>query len=122
MVALSGPLGSGKTTFVRGLGRGLGVEDAASIRSPSYTLVLRYEGAPPLRHLDAYFMRSEEDLLLCGLEEALAGGEVVVVEWADRLHRPLPFPRVEVRFEHVDPERRRIRIRVLSRKGGTGKG
>ena len=117
VVALCGPLGSGKTTFVRGLGRGLGVEDPGTIRSPSYTLVLRYEGSPPLRHLDAYFMRREEDLLMCGLEDALAAGEAVVVEWADRLTTPLPEPMLVVRFEHVDPETRRIHIGPL--EGGT---
>ena len=84
-VLLSGELGSGKTTFLRGMARGLGVDDPESVNSPSYPLVNRYPGPLPLTHVDAYFMRSAEDLDLCGFDDALAAGDVVAVEWADRL-------------------------------------
>lgn len=110
ILALCGELGSGKTTFVRGLARGLGVKDPFAVKSPSYTLHLRYLGHPPLLHLDAYFMRSLEDVDLCGMEDALARREVVVVEWGERVEERLPKDAWVVRFEHVAPDLRRIRI------------
>ena len=90
-VLLSGDLGTGKTTFIRGLAKGLKVFDPGSVRSPSYTLVNRYPGKVSLTHIDAYFMRSAEDLDLCGYDDALARGDVVAVEWADRV-RGIFFP------------------------------
>lgn len=109
-LALSGELGAGKTTLIRGLAQGLGVEDMDSVKSPSYTLVLHYPGQRPLLHLDAYFMESGEDLDLCGMHDALIRNEVVVVEWGDRVRQWLPKDTVFIQMTHVDPFSRRIRI------------
>jgi tRNA threonylcarbamoyladenosine biosynthesis protein TsaE len=115
-VLLSGELGAGKTTFIRGLARGLGVDDPEAVNSPSYTLVNRYPGRIALTHVDAYFMRSAEDLLLCGFDDALAAGDVAAVEWADRLFGPIvdadriPEGAVQVLLEHAGEEERKISI------------
>jgi len=87
IVLFTGQLGAGKTTFIRGLAAGLGVDDAGAVHSPSYTLVNTYPGRIALTHIDAYFMQSAEDLLLCGFEEVADSGSVIAVEWADRLER-----------------------------------
>jgi tRNA threonylcarbamoyladenosine biosynthesis protein TsaE len=110
VVALVGELGAGKTTFIRGIARGLGVVDPLSVKSPSYTLVLAYPGPKPLLHVDAYFMKSPDDLDLCGVDDALMEGQVVVVEWADRVMERLPERRILVSIEHLGAEEREIRI------------
>jgi len=110
VVALIGDLGSGKTTFIRGLARGLGVEDPGSVRSPSYTLVVRYQGPLPLLHLDAYFMQSFEDLKLCGIDDSLALEEVVAIEWGDKVCMELPSNTIRVLIEHLSQGRRTISI------------
>ena len=81
LLALSGPLGAGKTRFVAGLARGLAA--AARVRSPTYTLVNEYPGRIPLVHLDLYRV-SPADLDGLGLEEHREGG-ALVVEWGERL-------------------------------------
>lgn len=113
-VALIGELGAGKTTFVRGLAQGLGVDDPAAVKSPSYTLVISYPGRVPLYHIDAYFMHTDEDLELCGVEDALETGHVVVIEWADRIQPLLPERIISVRLEAAGLDERMIRIDSLT--------
>lgn len=92
---------------MRGLARGLGC-DAAAVRSPSFTLLQQYAGRRTLNHFDVYFTKAIADLERSGLDEALAGGQVVAIEWGERFARELPPDRLEVRFDHVSPEARRI--------------
>lgn len=89
VVALSGPLGSGKTTFVRGALRELGV--AGTIRSPSYTLVEEYAAAGwELLHLDLYRLAGAADLAELGLRERHRDATVFLVEWPERAPDALP--------------------------------
>lgn len=114
VVALEGDLGSGKTTFVRGLAEGLDVEEP--VQSPTYTLMLSYEGRVALHHLDAYMEGRERAFLLDGGAEWLGEGGVSVVEWSERVADLLPEPRVVVRLKHRGPVERRLLLGVL----GTG--
>lgn len=110
VVALVGPLGAGKTCFVQGLARGLGV--AGYVRSPTFTLVHQHRGPLPLFHVDLYRLAPAE-LDTLGLEEILEGPGVAAVEWADRAEAPggpaaaLPAEhlRVELAFGEADDER-----------------
>jgi tRNA threonylcarbamoyladenosine biosynthesis protein TsaE len=83
VVLLFGPLGAGKTVFVRGVAEGMGL-DAKEIRSPSYTLINEHAGPVSLFHADLYRL-SPESLVELGLEELYGEGRVVAVEWAERL-------------------------------------
>jgi len=107
LVTVSGELGSGKTTFVRGACRALGV--TAPVTSPTYTIGHRYRGDPDVSHLDLYrfsgVTQAEWGDLEPYFEEAIA-----FVEWPEAAGGGLPQVRVAVRLEHVDPERRRIRL------------
>ena len=85
VVALLGELGSGKTTFVKGLALGLGVQDEREVRSPTFVIFHIYKGRVPLYHFDLYRLDGTADLDGIGMDEYLADPNAVsVIEWADR--------------------------------------
>lgn len=91
VVGLIGELGAGKTTFVRGLARGLGIDDPEAVSSPTYLLVVEHPGPRRLVHADAYLPGKLLGFLDDGgLEYLLDAAAVVVVEWADRIRNLLP--------------------------------
>lgn len=108
VVALTGALGAGKTCFIQGLVRGLGVRVRAT--SPTFTLVNEYRGRLPVYHVDAYRTRSLAELVEVGLEEYLDDGGVTVIEWADRLESRLPARTIRVHIEGLGDEPRTITI------------
>lgn len=81
VLVLSGQLGAGKTTFTKGLARGLEIDQM--IKSPTYTIVREYEGRLPLYHLDVYRIGDDPDSI--DLDEFLYGGGVTVIEWGELL-------------------------------------
>ncbi len=105
--ALWGELGAGKTVFVRGLARGMGVSGLVS--SPTFVLVNEYDGAVPLFHVDFYRLDPSQ-LGTVGWEEYLDRGGVVAIEWADRAAAALPEERLDVRLEHVAESKRGVRL------------
>jgi tRNA threonylcarbamoyladenosine biosynthesis protein TsaE len=109
VVGLSGQLGAGKTCFIQGLARGLGVTRTAT--SPTFVLINQYAGRVPVYHVDAYRTESLTELLDLGLEELFGGPGVTVVEWADKLLPLLPPDAIHVAIEGVGDEPRTITIR-----------
>lgn len=108
VVALSGELGAGKTVFVQGLVRALGVAGGAT--SPTFVLVNEYRGRLAVHHVDAYRTTSLAELRDLGLEEMMDGEGVTVIEWAERLEPLLPARAVRVRIAGVGDESREISI------------
>ena len=115
VVVLAGDLGAGKTAFVQGFGRGLGVTDR--ITSPTFTLVHVYEGRLPVHHLDVYRLEQLSEALDLGLPEMLDEGGVVLVEWGDAILPVLPHDFLEVRLTFgIGEDDRHVAFRAV---GGT---
>jgi tRNA threonylcarbamoyladenosine biosynthesis protein TsaE len=111
LVALTGPLGSGKTRLVKGIALGLGVADADSVTSPTFVYLRIHSGRVPLYHFDAYRLDGEAEFLALGGWELLGEEGVSVVEWADRLAPALPVDRIDVDLRPLDPSTRELLIR-----------
>ncbi len=108
LIYLSGDLGAGKTTLVRGLLRQLGHQ--GPVRSPTYTLIEPYDDLdPPVTHLDLYRLSDPEELEYLGLRDLLERPSLILIEWPDRGLGLLPPPDLELLIEH-GADRRRIRL------------
>lgn len=116
VIALAGQLGAGKTLFTRGLHRGLGLKDEGWSGSPTFVLATRYAGSagsPALLHADLYRLSSADEVADLGIDDALAEGAIVVVEWADRLRDALPSERLTVTIEVLDEYRREVELEAV---------
>ena len=107
VVTVEGELGAGKTTFIRGACRALGV--AAPVTSPTYTIGNRYHGDVDVSHLDLYRFDTMSDAEWGDLEQYFRDA-VVFVEWPDAAGSYLPPPRARVRLRHRGPEHRLITV------------
>jgi tRNA threonylcarbamoyladenosine biosynthesis protein TsaE len=114
VVLLSGPLGAGKTCFVQGLARGLGVPPGVAVTSPTFVLVAEYPGRAWLRHADFYRVESYARLLDAGFDDLASPDGVLVVEWPERFPDALPPERLELRIG-ADAQTGEREIRVEAR-------
>lgn len=106
LVTLEGELGTGKTTFTKGIAQGLGVK--RMVTSPTFTIVKEYNGAIPLYHMDAYRLEhSEEDI---GFSEYFNGAGLSVVEWAKFIEDYLPSERLNIKISYINGESRSIQF------------
>ncbi|MFP4373490.1 MAG: tRNA (adenosine(37)-N6)-threonylcarbamoyltransferase complex ATPase subunit type 1 TsaE [Spirochaetaceae bacterium] len=94
VIALHGDLGSGKTTFVKGLAAALGVQDL--VTSPSFSLIQEYEGQVPFFHVDLYRLQGPQEVELLDLAPVLDAGGITVIEWAERAGDTLPEHAIHV--------------------------
>ena len=108
VVALYGDLGAGKTAFVRGLARGLGIRE--SVSSPTFTIVNEYPGSIPLFHFDMYRLRDEQELFDIGWEDYLDRYGICALEWSERVEGAIGPEAVRVTLRRLDDTRREIRI------------
>ena len=108
VVALYGDLGAGKTAFVRGMARGLGID--ARVSSPTFTIVNEYLGARELYHFDMYRLGSSDELFDIGWEDYLSRGGVCAVEWSENVADAFEGDQVCVRIEKTGDAERTITI------------
>ena len=104
VVALTGDLGAGKTTFVQGAARGLGVAGDAHVTSPTFTLVKEYRGRFPVYHLDVYRLDRIQEVIDLGFEELLDPDGVAFVEWGDAIEGLLPEGHLELELQTRDDD------------------
>jgi tRNA threonylcarbamoyladenosine biosynthesis protein TsaE len=100
LLYLRGPLGSGKTTLVRGILRGLGHHGA--VKSPTFTLVESYLLAREVHHFDLYRLKNPEELEFVGVRDYLQGDNLCIVEWPERAGKVLSAPDVDVMIDITD--------------------
>ena len=124
LVLLTGDLGSGKTTFTKGIISGLGAAQEEEVTSPTFTLVHVFQkpiradstgGSQPVKvyHADLYRIENFHDLETLGLEDALAEKAIVIIEWSERFTFRSEWPRVEIHLDHAGGDARRIAISGL---------
>jgi tRNA threonylcarbamoyladenosine biosynthesis protein TsaE len=109
VVALSGPLGAGKTRLVQAIAVALGI-DRAVVVSPTFVLVHEYHGIRPIYHIDAYRLRDEDEFVALGVEEYFPSPNLVLIEWAERVSRSLPGDHLQITIELGDGDVRRIEL------------
>ncbi len=112
VVALYGELGSGKTTFIKGLAAGLGAEKVEGVRSPTFVLLNLYKGRLPVYHMDLYRVQNVERLYDIGYEEYAFGEGVLVIEWAEKAEQALPPGTIRVSLRSVGKRSREVRLEV----------
>jgi tRNA threonylcarbamoyladenosine biosynthesis protein TsaE len=105
-IALFGELGAGKTVFVKGLARGLGIKEV--VNSPTFVLMHSYSGRMKLHHIDLYRVKKGDEFL--PFEEILMDDGITAIEWAERAKDFLPEKRVEVKFKIISENEREIVI------------
>lgn len=115
VIAMTGELGSGKTTFSQAFGKGLGVKD--DIGSPTFKLVSEYKGSHiRFYHIDCYRMENEKDFFNIGGENYLDPSDgITIIEWADKLEKALPLNCIQMEFKRIkdEPEKRELYITGL---------
>jgi len=119
IIALIGELGSGKTMFVQGVAAGLGIKE--KITSPTFVLLKEYKTKisnfqspiSKLVHIDCYRMKNIEDVESIGIFDYFRRKDIVcLIEWADRIKKILPRDRIEIYFEHLGKDKRKIKIKI----------
>jgi tRNA threonylcarbamoyladenosine biosynthesis protein TsaE len=107
-IALTGSLGTGKSVLIRGICRGLGVEE--DVLSPTFVLLEEYGGRLPVVHLDLYRLEHEREIEELGVFDRLGNDSVILVEWGDRSNRILEASDVLIRLEMRGATARRITV------------
>lgn len=110
VIALVGELGAGKTTLVKGIVQGLGVKDRRTVKSPTFSLIHKYEGRIPIFHFDAYRLEGVQDMLDIGSDEIIFGNGVSIIEWADRAPGCLPEKYLMVTLTSISKNERKIEL------------
>lgn len=108
VIAMYGDLGAGKTAFVRGMARGLGLN--AHVNSPTFTIVNEYPGERELIHFDMYRLSSSDELFDIGWEDYLARGAICAVEWSENVSDAFFGDEIKVTIEKTGDASRRITI------------
>lgn len=114
VIGLIGDLGAGKTTFVQGLARGLGIDPDYYVNSPTFTLINEYRGqGSDLIHVDLYRIEKPLEGETLGLDEYLASGAIVAVEWIERMPALEKLMTHKVEIREIAPNSREISISSL---------
>lgn len=112
VIGLIGELGSGKTTFLQGFAGGLKIKER--VLSPTFIIMRRFSVSGPVFknffHIDCYRIKKTKELFEIGFNEIIGeAGNIIAIEWADRILKALPKDAIILKFDHIDANERRIK-------------
>jgi tRNA threonylcarbamoyladenosine biosynthesis protein TsaE len=111
IIAVCGPLGSGKTHLIKGIAAGAGAKDRKRVTSPTFVIVNEYAGRLDIYHVDAYRLNSIAEFEMIGFDDFCYPQSVVLIEWADKVEPALgDINYVRIEIAHAGQTRRTIRI------------
>ncbi|MDQ1329941.1 MAG: tRNA threonylcarbamoyladenosine biosynthesis protein TsaE [Thermodesulfobacteriota bacterium] len=110
IIGLAGELGSGKTSFVQGLAKGVGVPENYYVTSPTYSIIHEYPGRIPLFHIDLYRIRGKDEIYETGLYEMLDRFGIFAIEWPELLLKDLTADYMVIHFQIKNDDTRKISI------------
>jgi len=111
VVLLRGELGAGKTTMVKGIAEGFGAAEAASVTSPTFTLIHEYRGPEViLYHIDLYRIDTQRELDTLAIDDLLAPNSILLIEWGDKFERFVRERDAEIAIEDAGGDERKIKI------------
>ncbi len=108
ILGLTGDLGAGKTVFIQGLAKGLGIPDNQYVRSPTFTIINEYTGKIPLYHFDLYRLESTVEIEDIGIDEYFTSMGVSAIEWAEKLNELKPQKMLELSLHIKDENSRQL--------------
>jgi len=110
ILGLEGDLGGGKTTFLQGFAKGLGIKE--KILSPTFVIIRKFKIPKTFIHIDCYRIQKPKEILDLGFKEIVSDPKnIVAVEWADRIRKIMPKNTIWLRFEFKDKKKRKITIK-----------
>lgn len=107
ILCLFGDLGAGKTTFVKGVAAGLGI-DPGQVNSPTFVILNMYKGEKTLYHFDLYRLGEPDEFLSMGFEEYLFAGGICCIEWSERIAGLIPADAIQLHFNHIGEGQREV--------------
>jgi tRNA threonylcarbamoyladenosine biosynthesis protein TsaE len=112
VVAIVGPLGSGKTHLIKGIAAGAGATDSRAVNSPTFVIINQYAGRFDIYHIDAYRVDSIAEFEMLGFDDLCYPESIVLIEWADKVEAVLgDVDPIRIDLSHVDKTSRTLRIR-----------
>ena len=115
VIAVCGPLGSGKTHLIKGIAAGAGAKDSRNVNSPTFVIVNEYAGRLDIYHIDAYRLNSVSEFEMLGFDDFCYPRSVVLIEWADKIESALQaIDYIRIELEHAGESQRKIHVETKS--------
>ena len=108
IVCLVGELASGKTTFIKGILKGL--QYSKEVTSPTFTLINEYNAIHPIIHIDCYRENNMDRWIQLGLNDYMNDGSIMLIEWAEKIFSLLPENKIIIKFSHIENNKRKISL------------
>ncbi len=116
VIAVCGPLGSGKTHLIKGIAAGAGAKDHRNVNSPTFVIVNEYAGRLDIYHIDAYRLNSVSEFEMLGFDDFCYPQSVVLIEWADKIESALKaIDYIRIELEHAGETKRKIHVESKKR-------
>ena len=116
VIALEGDLGAGKTTFIKGLLKGMGLRDLGRVKSPTFVIMHIYQTKTPVYHFDLYRLDSGSDFDAIGFDDFLYDGQgIACIEWAEKAKSRIPDHAYWLKLNHVNEKCREIIFQIPNR-------